>query len=785
MTTPRLPGWVPPTTAPTPATAPSYVPPRRSLSRPSATRINSTAPREVTLTVSGQNEIIPVTYGEDRISGLWIVRPYTHIGTGELRFAMLWGWGPAEGVQDVYINGADVPAGVTMTHYTGEPGQGIDPTLGADIPGFGDVFAGCAYTVFRVPPGTITGFPQTAQIEAVFRGRKVLDPRTNTVAWSRNPALALLDFCTDTRYGPGMPVRGIEAVADRCDSLVGGVEVRSQIGLTLTTGQYLDAWLDVLSTYAECLWSYDGDGILTVPDAPGEVVAVISQDDVVGNSWRFQGTNLASAPTVVTVNWRRSTETAEQWTDEPAIQELPGVGTGEVAEIRSDLNLPGIRRAGEANRKALTRLRRLQFPASYAWQMFDRGVVFQRGDIVQLPDTRGLNSWLVRVLSIEMVALGIYQITAEHYSESIYPEDIIPGDQTVVPVGGGLLTLDSEAPDGWELFHDADGYILRGGNTPGPVAGTGPVVISGVTGPSPTHTGDTGDSDYHTESFIYGTRQSTVGSTKPAVPGSAPVHTHTYTSAAITHTPQQRTYRIIKKVGAPGQIPANAGVFSNGQLISARLSELTANLGRLVAAHSGQNPTSSGSALTRNIPITMNNAGAHDHGPKNRAPDTNVGFSTPWPKYQHVTAGSHNHNGRIPVTFSVRRRRLAIYLATAETDIVVGAIILWLTDDPPPPGWHVCDGSNGTVNLQGYFIEHSSSANAGTAVGNNTAYWNTNTPFAGEHNHKGSPVGTNADLSEFMRHARDSGGHVHSVSGSVPYYPPHYVLRFIQYTGVE
>jgi len=91
---------------------PSYVPPRQSLSRPSATRINSTAPREVTLTTSGQNELIPITYGEDRVSGLWIVRPYTHLGTGELRFAMLWGWGPAEGVQDVYINGADVPGGV-------------------------------------------------------------------------------------------------------------------------------------------------------------------------------------------------------------------------------------------------------------------------------------------------------------------------------------------------------------------------------------------------------------------------------------------------------------------------------------------------------------------------------------------------------------------------------------------------------------------------------------------------------------------------------------------------
>lgn len=780
MELPRLPGYVPPQAKPA-----TYVPPRSTLSRPSARQINQTTPREGTVTLTGEGKIIPVTYGEDRITGLWLVRPYTHIATNELRFAILWGFGPAEGVQAVYINGANVPVGVTMTNYTGDPGQGIDPTLNADIPGFADTYDGCAYTVFRVPAGTIAGFPQTQQIEAVFRGRKLYDPRTGTVAWSRNPALAILDFCTDTRYGPGIPVIGIEAVADRCDELVGGVEVRCQMGRTIDSAQYLDAWLDDLCVYAEALWDYEGDAILVVPDAPGDPVAVIDSDDVVANSYRFEVKSLRDAPTIVTVNWRQSTSTAAQWSNEPATQALPGVATGEVPEIRSDIDLPGIRRSSEANRKALMRLRRLQYPGSYAWQMFDRGIVFQRGDIVQLPDTRGLNSWLVRILSIEMVSRGVYQVTAEHYDPSIYPEDIIPGEETVVPVGGGLLTLDSEAPDGWELFHDADGFVLCGGDTPGPVAGTGPVVISGVTGPSPPHTGNTGDSDYYTESFIYGTLQSTSGSTKPAVPGSAPVHYHNYTSAPITHNPQQRTYRVIKKVGAPGQIPANAGVLSNGQLVSARLSELTANLGRLVAAHSGQNPTNSGSALTRNISITMNNAGAHDHGPKNRAPDGTVGFSTPWPKYQHVTAGSHNHNGNIPVTFSIRRRRLAIYLATAETDIVVGAIILWLTDAPPPPGWHLCDGSNGTVNLQGYFIEHSPSTNAGTAVGNNTAYWNTNTPFAGEHNHKGNPVGIPSDPSEFMRHARDSGGHVHEVSGSVPYYPPHYVLRFIQYTGVE
>lgn len=124
---------------------PAYVPPRESLSRPSAERINraGTPPQEVTLTLSGYDEVIPLVYGEDRMSGYWLVRPYTHIGTGDLRFAMAWSWGGAkgiEGVQQIYINGAALPGTVVVTHYFGTPEQTVDPTLAADIPGFGDEY---------------------------------------------------------------------------------------------------------------------------------------------------------------------------------------------------------------------------------------------------------------------------------------------------------------------------------------------------------------------------------------------------------------------------------------------------------------------------------------------------------------------------------------------------------------------------------------------------------------------------------------------------------------------
>src|SRR5690606_4355877 len=82
-----------------------------------------------------------------------------------------------EGVQQIYINGAAMPAGVTVKHYYGTADQQPDPTLDADLAGFNDAYPYLAYTVFRVPAATIQGFPQTHQIEAVVKGIKVLDPR--------------------------------------------------------------------------------------------------------------------------------------------------------------------------------------------------------------------------------------------------------------------------------------------------------------------------------------------------------------------------------------------------------------------------------------------------------------------------------------------------------------------------------------------------------------------------------------------------------------------------------
>ena len=234
----------------------------QSLSRPRASEVNKfEQENRSTVTLSGLNKPIPVVYGECRLQGLYLVRPI--VSSGDLVFAIAWSEGPCEGVQDIYINDEDVPVGVTMTHYDGDSGQGVDPTLASAIPGFADTYDNICYTVFSIAPTSgVTGFPR---IEAVLRGIKpVID---GVRQWTQNPGHCMRDFIENDRYGPGIRCVGWEQVRDRGDSFVDG-EKRIEFNFAITTQQELPAILDAMSAYAECLWSNDADTVLLVADAP-------------------------------------------------------------------------------------------------------------------------------------------------------------------------------------------------------------------------------------------------------------------------------------------------------------------------------------------------------------------------------------------------------------------------------------------------------------------------------------------------------------------------------------
>lgn len=128
----------------------------------------------------------------------------------DLVIGIAWGLGISGPVASIApkINDADLPDTVTVTHYFGDPAQGVDPTLAAVIPGYADtltttvagVTAGIAHSVFRVPPGAVQGFPRISAI---------ID------AGSLTPAEVLAAYLRSPVFGPGKMVEqsSVDALA--------------------------------------------------------------------------------------------------------------------------------------------------------------------------------------------------------------------------------------------------------------------------------------------------------------------------------------------------------------------------------------------------------------------------------------------------------------------------------------------------------------------------------------------------------------------------------------------
>jgi predicted phage tail protein len=85
--------------------------------------------------------------------------------------------------------------------------------------------SGIAYVYVRLTWDTEKYPSGIPNISAVIKGKKVLDTRTSTTAYSPNPALCLRDYLTDSALGMGMDateidVTSINAAANICDEQV-------------------------------------------------------------------------------------------------------------------------------------------------------------------------------------------------------------------------------------------------------------------------------------------------------------------------------------------------------------------------------------------------------------------------------------------------------------------------------------------------------------------------------------------------------------------------------------
>jgi len=136
---------------------------------------------------------------------------------------------------------------IRIKKHTGSDSQSADATLISESNGkWTDQhrLRGIAYIYARLEFDR-DAFPRgIPNISARVQGKKVFDPRTSTTAFSRNPALCIRDYLTDTRYGFGASSTEINdttfiSSANTCDETVtkenGNTTDRYQVNGTFET----------------------------------------------------------------------------------------------------------------------------------------------------------------------------------------------------------------------------------------------------------------------------------------------------------------------------------------------------------------------------------------------------------------------------------------------------------------------------------------------------------------------------------------------------------------------
>ena len=253
------------------------------------------------LNKSANNAPIPVIYGFRKVGG---VRSF--VGTSGADNTYLWvvltiSEGEIHAIDDIYIDDVLLNSSskhwsnTVVTKYTGTDSQTAHSDLVAANIGWtsNHRLRGLAYVVCRFTWDRDI-FSSIPTIHALVRGKKVLDPRDSSTAYSSNPALCLRDYLTNARYGKGLPAASIDdtlfgAAATKCETQVTPYSGASQQNLfdcsmVLNTDKTLIDNTKELMAGCRGLMPYQGGkfGLIIEDEKTGNAVFNFTTDHIIG-----------------------------------------------------------------------------------------------------------------------------------------------------------------------------------------------------------------------------------------------------------------------------------------------------------------------------------------------------------------------------------------------------------------------------------------------------------------------------------------------------------------------
>lgn len=370
-------------------------------------------------------------------------------------------------------------------------------------------------------------------------------------------------------------------------------------------------------------------------------------------------------------------------------------------------------------------------------------------------------------------------ISAQKSSGSPY---IIPADSIILYNGTYSAAIGT-----WDLYAAANNMLIVGTATQGSIATT--QASSGQSNSS-IGTMATGGDHYGTYRNIVGGSGNINGYQYLTMAGG---HTHTSwdVSTATSNSaikPAHTKFTFLRTSANTSTFPANTVHISSTNLYTGATQQLSSSVDRYIV---GSNTRADVSATTHSMTYTTS-ADVIDHSHSGGS----LSRVTAQVYGSQQNAGSfgydnppHSHTLTKTVAIDKLKGKLLKLWLSAQSQIPKSSLILMYCGDLStlPSYWKVCDGNNGTVDMQNYFLGYATSSATAhdTVTSANTQYTLTD-PTAtesGNWTHAHFSAGYYYYTIMGAYHSYYNAAHTHGMSGGTiysNYEPDHFKLAFIQ-----
>jgi hypothetical protein len=416
-----------------------YTPPTVPNPHPEVTTRTSSYIASSELTIVGAQGVIPAAYGRQKLAGQ-IIYFYSNgydfwyvigLARGEdSRYVS----GPCDSLVDSFINNnstSGYPGKIniywhsgTLTQTVDAHLQSIDFTWNEDMvvrdPSTGLKLFGISYAVVQLI-NIPFNWPELPNIVFDMKCRRVLDPRTATVAYSENMVLQGYDIVRDPE-GKGLSAArintaSINTAANTADETLGSTKRYAGHILNMGGGS-ADDWVKTWLILIDGIWTFTSNQWFLILDRPATSVATYddsyaSDDDVHG--YREDPTERINE---VVIKW---TDVSNNWTITPARLRTDNVKNGIEEARTATYELSHIHDYAIVQTKLAYLLNRYQFDfkleRTHTAATADRMV----GDVVtETVTARGISGQQFRIINREKNQDGSYHDVLLEYQAACY-----------------------------------------------------------------------------------------------------------------------------------------------------------------------------------------------------------------------------------------------------------------------------------------------------------------------------------------------------------------------------